>query len=335
MASHGRNIRRDAAIARQASQHHRNVSRQELLALGLDDHGIARRAWLFRTYSGVYTVGGPPRTGLEHAAAALLTCRDDAAISHGSAMTLWSMWKRWELPIHVTVPGDRRPSGIKVHQLRGLIDRDIRVHQGLLAASPARTLLDMAPTMADKTLRRRVNDARRARLLALSDVADVVRRFPYHPGARRLKPLLTVKGGPTRSEWEDAFPAFCKEYGLPEPVMSTRVAGYEADALFPDERVVIELDSWKFHSDAESFESDRDRDVDRLVAGFWTVRISWERMRYRSAREADRLHEVLRHRRLASDVAATPPPSRTEPPRSTASPDTPGAHRRVRYRPAR
>ncbi len=158
----------------------------------------------------------------------------------------------------------------------------------------------MAPAMTEKALKRRVNEARRAELLQLSDLADVAHRFPHHPGVRRLEPLLTVKGGPTRSEWEDEFPAFCKQYELPEPVMSTRVAGYEADALFPDERIVIELDSWEFHSDRASFESDRDRDVDRLIAGFWTVRITWERIKYRSVREADRLRELLRRRRLAA-----------------------------------
>jgi very-short-patch-repair endonuclease len=79
--------------------------------------------------------------------------------------------------------------------------------------------------------------------------------------------------------------------------MSTRVAGYEADALFPEERIVIELDSWDFHSDRETFESDRDRDADRLVAGYWTVRITWERIKYRSRREATRLHQLLRRRR--------------------------------------
>jgi very-short-patch-repair endonuclease len=106
-----------------------------------------------------------------------------------------------------------------------------------------------------------------------------------------------ITGGPTRSDWEDEFPAFCKQYDLPEPVLSTSVAGYEADALFPNEKIVIELDSWEFHQDRESFESDRDRDADRLAAGYWTVRITWPRIKLRSEREATRLHKILRRRR--------------------------------------
>jgi hypothetical protein len=187
-----------------------------------------------------------------------------------------------------------------VHRLHGLTHRDVRSHQSLRVTSPARTLLDMAPQMTERALRRRVNEARRANLLALADLADAVERFPHHRGARRLKALLSTKGGPTRSEWEDEFPEFCRQYGLPAPVMNTRIAGYEAGAVFSDERIVIELDSWTFHADRESFESDRDRDVDRLVAGYWTVRITWERIKYRSGREADRLRELVRQRRPAA-----------------------------------
>jgi hypothetical protein len=301
---------------------HRQVTRAQLAELGLDGHGIARRDWLYPVHRGVHSVGGPPRTGLEYAAAALLACGDGAALCHGSAMTLWGMWKRWQLPIHVAVPGDRRPSRVKTHKLRGLAAADICTHRELRVTSPARTLLDMAPYMAEAALKRRVNEARRAEILTLPDVADVVERFSRHPGARRLRPLLEIRGGPTRSEWEDAFPAFCRQYDLPDPILSEMVAGYEADALFPNERVVVELDSWDFHKDREAFESDRDRDADRLAAGFVTIRITWERIKYRSAREAARLHRILRLQRTRAAW-------------TRGSPAAPGALRRAPSRPSR
>jgi len=286
MAQNDRNFQRVAGLGL-----HRQVTRQQLLALGLDDHGIARRDWLSPVHRGVYSVGGPPRTGIEHSAAALLACGDTAALSHGSAMTLWGMWKRWELPIHVAVRRDRRRSGIELHHL-SLGDRDVREHRGLLVTSPARTLLDMASRMPNAALKRRVNEARRAEILTLAHIADVVDRFPNHAGAKRLRPLLSVRGGPTRSEWEDEFPAFCKQHGLPEPVMGAIVAGYEVDALFPDEGVIVELDSWEYHKERDSFESDRERDAATLAAGFVTVRITWGRL---TATEAARLHRILRN----------------------------------------
>jgi hypothetical protein len=231
----------------------------------------------------VYGVGRPATTALERASAAVLACGERAALSHHAALALWGLAK-WSWVMEVTVPRRRRPSGVKVHTSGGLIGRDIRTHQGIRVTSPARTILDCAPGLTDKALTRAVNDGRRTVGLRPHHLADVIERFPNHPGARRLNPFVDAKGGPTRSEWEDAFPAFCKQFELPEPVMSTWVAGYEADALFPDEKIVIELDSWEFHSDRQAFESDRDRDVDRLVAGFVTVRITWERIEALSAR---------------------------------------------------
>jgi hypothetical protein len=318
MPSGGRNIHGDAAIMRVAGANHRQISRDQLLALGLSDHAIARRAWLVRAHAGVYSVGGPPRTGLEHAAAALLACGEGAALCHGSAMALWGMWKRWELPIHVAIPGDRRRPGIRLHRLQ-LSERDVGVHHDLRVTSPARTLLDMAPLMPEAALKRRVNEARRAEILTLADITAVVERFPHHPGARRLRPQLTIRGGPTRSEWEDAFPAWCQQHELPPPVMNAIVAGYEVDALFEEEGVIVELDSWEYHQSRDSFESDRDRDATTLAAGHITVRITWSRM---TAAEAERLHRILRQRRMR---AAWTRPSQ----------DAPGVRRRAPDRPTR
>jgi hypothetical protein len=196
-------------------------------------------------------------------------------------------------------PAGKAARGITIHRPKHLIGRDFRRQQNIRVTSPARTLLDCAPALTDKALKRAFNDGRRSKHARVRphQIQDVVDRFPYHPGARRLKALLRIQGGPTRSEWEDEFPAFCKRFGLPEPTLSTYVAGYEADAFFEEEKIVIELDSWTFHNDKDAFESDRDTDVDRLLAGCITVRITWERIKFRSAREAARLRELAARRR--------------------------------------
>jgi hypothetical protein len=288
----------DALIAAIADRQHGNITHAQLIALGLSESQIYYRVKmgrLHRVHRGVYAVGRPPKTALERAAAAVLACGQNAALSHRSALALWDLGK-WTRTIEVTAPGDRRPKGVRAHQAYGLAPRDVRTHQGIRVTSPARTLLDCAPVLNDRALTRALNDARRSphARLRVHQLADVIERFPHHRGAKRLKPLVHVKGGPTRSEWEDAFPAFCERYGLPEPVMNTRVAGHEVDALFPAELVIVELDGWDFHSDREAFESDRDRDADTLAAGYHTVRATWERIHERPKREASRLHEILR-----------------------------------------
>jgi hypothetical protein len=277
-----------------------NVTRRQLLALGAGRSQIdywVGNGRLHRVHSGVYAVGRPPAAPLERAAAAVLACGPRCALSHGSAMALWGLWKRWELPLHVTVGGDRRPPGVVTHRSARLLRRDIRTRQGIRVTSPARTLLDCAPAMGGKSLRRRINEARRTGTLNLEALADVVERFPLHPGAPLLRPFVGESQAPTRSGFEDDFLEFCRRYGLPTPLVNTVVAGHEVDALFVEERVIVELDSWGWHWSRASFEDDRNRDADTLLADLVTIRITDQRFERRPDEEAARLHAILARRR--------------------------------------
>jgi very-short-patch-repair endonuclease len=117
-------------------------------------------------------------------------------------------------------------------------------------------------------------------------------RNPNHPGHA---PLLQAWRGyePTRSEFEDKFPAYCHDHGLPIPRINVIVNGYEIDAYFPEHGLIVELDSWEFHQDRGNFETDRDRDAHQLAHGLSTVRITWERITETPAQEADRLRRIL------------------------------------------
>jgi hypothetical protein len=172
--------------------------------------------------------------------------------------------------------------------------------KGILVTSPARTLLDMAPTVPAKSLRRFINDARRKKILAIGDLVDVIRRFPLHPGAPLLRPFVKAPKGPTRSEFENLFQDVCDRYGLPTPVFNERLAGYEPDAYFPNERLIVELDGWEFHNDRWAFEDDRERDAAMLALGIATVRITWERLQAEPEKEAARPKRILEMRRGAS-----------------------------------
>jgi very-short-patch-repair endonuclease len=48
----------------------------------------------------------------------------------------------------------------------------------------------------------------------------------------------------------------------------------EVDALWPDARLIVELDSWEFHAHRAAFEKDRSRDTDHLLAGYRTIRVT-------------------------------------------------------------
>ena len=229
----------------------------------------------------------------------MLACGPGATLSHGSAMVLWGFWRHWDTPFEITAVRNRRPKGIRVHRSTTLTRHDLTIQSGIRATSPARTVLDVSPRQTDRALKRTVNTALNSPWLTEDQLAATLAFHPALPGATRIAKLIGLDGTPTRSGWEDDFPAFCADHGLPAPVMGQPFQGYILDALFPAEKVIVELDSWGFHNGKIAFEADRERDADTLAGGLVTVRVTDERLEQRPRHEADRLHAILAHRRAA------------------------------------
>jgi hypothetical protein len=264
--------------------------------VGLSSRAIGRRVEsgdLIPVHAGVYAVGYVRVDPLSRAAAAVLACGEDAILSHESAAALWGMGTWPAIPEVIACSRRRRP-GIHTHRCPKLTRRDITHQRGIRTTSPARTTLDIALKTPIKQLIRAVNDAENAGWLRRNQVIDVLKRNPGHKGAPKLRYVVGLD--PTRSGFEDDFPADCVAVGLPKPSMNAIVAGYVVDALFPEPKVIIELDSWAHHRDRASFESNRERDAATLDAGFVTVRLTWGRWQGDRRREAGRLHRILQQR---------------------------------------
>jgi hypothetical protein len=277
-----------------------HVTRKQLLDLGLGRGAIRARLGsgaFDAVFSGVYALA-PRRTDpVARAAAAVLACGPGAVLSHASAAALWEMTREWpSLPEVTITAGDRRPTGIIAHRCRTLTRPDSRHHRGIWATSPARTVLDIAPTTPSRQLTRIVNDFRRSGHLHLATLTDLLERCPTHPGTRYLRPFAEDRTEPTRSGFEDDFRVFAARYGFPTPLINTKVLGREVDALFPNHKLIVELDGWEFHKDHQSFNDDRANDADALKYGFATMRITEDRVRETPDAEAQRLQEILRAR---------------------------------------
>jgi very-short-patch-repair endonuclease len=58
-----------------------------------------------------------------------------------------------------------------------------------------------------------------------------------------------------------------------------------ADCAWPEQRLIVELDSRMAHHNDHAFEADRARDRALLIAGWTTTRVTWRQLR----RDEDRL----------------------------------------------
>ncbi len=217
--------------------------------------------------------------------AAVLACGPDAALSHGSAGALWRILQRSPSPTHVTAPGERRHPGIHVHRSRHI---DTTTHYGIPVTTPARTLVDLADVLNPNQLTRALNEAQVQRLITPADLTTLLTRYP---GRRTSQ--LTPQQGATRSHLEDDFTRFLKRHHLPLPARNQTIAGHEVDAVYRAHKLIIELDSRQFHTTANAFEHDRDRDADLLNAGFSTLRITNQRLKHHATKEAKRLRSIL------------------------------------------
>ena len=88
-----------------------------------------------------------------------------------------------------------------------------------------------------------------------------------------------------------------QQYRLPVPRLNVTLFGHEVDALFEEERLIVEIDGWRFHKDHQSFQSDRERDATAIEYGFGTFRVTQTRLTRDPAWEAQRLKRALARRR--------------------------------------
>ena len=159
----------DLRVARLAARQQGCVRFDQLVACGLDDSAIARRVrrgWLHRVHRGVYAVGFPPQTLHAKFMAAVLAGGEEASLSHWASCANAGL-VRWDgRPIDVTLRGESHRSrpGIRFHRARSLDRRDtMRIH-GIPCTTPARAILEIAPQLSDRRLKRLVRKAQAEKL---------------------------------------------------------------------------------------------------------------------------------------------------------------------------
>jgi hypothetical protein len=166
-----------------------------------------------------------------------------------------------------------------MHRSRTLTGDDRDVVDAIPVTGVPRTLLDLA-AVGPGQLDRALENAERLRLFNLMAVHSLLERCGGHRGANRLRRALAlyVPVPFTRSELERRFLALVDRAGLPRPSVNAFVAGHEVDMLWPEHRLILELDTYEFHGTRAAFERDRRRDEDLRLAGYEVVRLTGRRL---------------------------------------------------------
>jgi very-short-patch-repair endonuclease len=255
----------------------------ELLALGVGRGSIAKRVargHLHPIYRGVYAVGHADLTLHGRWRAAVLSCGPHAVLSHRDAAHLWDFRRSARRAIDVTAPGRSRHlrDGITIHRPRALHRDDVTTHERIPVTTIARTLLDLAEVLTPRQLRRAYEEAQRSDRFDLRAIQATMARAH---GRRGLKPLGVLAAEQldapaTKRELEARFYDVLREFGLPMPHFNAALHGYEVDALWPEQRIVVELDSYEFHGKSRArHDRDRVKQVHLQLKGYRVLPYTW------------------------------------------------------------
>lgn len=274
----------EAAAARIARAQHGVITAAQLRSAGFGRSAIARRVrgeWLVRMHEGVYRVGvvaGPFAAEM----AALLACGPLSVIGHRSAVVVLGLRWRYGGPVELVMPHDVRlgRAGVRCRRVMALAADEVMVRHGLRVTTPARTLVDLAATTSVADLERLIEEMLFQRLASSSDILEAVRRGAGRPGVRKLRATaeLLDESSFTRSEAERLLKALLRSARLPMPRMNVRRSGWEVDAVWDRQRLVVEVDGYRSHGTQPQFERDRKKDGQLMLAGYRVLRVTWRQL---------------------------------------------------------
>ncbi len=269
------------------------ISRRQLIDAGISygviDHRL-RSGALVHVDRGVYRARVAPPSGEQSLMAAVLGIGGAAVVSHQSAAHLWGLLGRRPEQPHVTTSTGRwRPKPFHVHRSMDLAVEHITSVRGIPTTTPARTVVDLgasAPRLAVSAF----NQVLRDRLVTLSEfeilIGDIGRQGRAGVGViRKLVEERAKWVGTNESALEDEFRRIIDRSLLPIPVAQYEIRDDRgmfigrADFAYPERRLVIELDGYRFHSDPEAFARDRNRQNRLLLAGYRILRYTAKDLR--------------------------------------------------------
>jgi very-short-patch-repair endonuclease len=257
----------------------------QLAAIGLSRHSVARRVAagrFLRLHRGVFLVA-PIATPLTPHVAAVLSLGDGAGLSHRSLLE----WERVADPVpgrsvDVTIActAARRRHGVRVHRIAAWLPGDHVVRRGLPAMSVTRALLAVASVEPVEAVERLVEEALLRGLTSQRRLDALLARAAGARGSGVLREALESTREPsiTLSEAERILRRLLRRAGLPTPKTNERLGRYRPDFFWKAERVILEMDSWRFHGTRQAFERDRRRDQDLVAGGYVVLRATWRQI---------------------------------------------------------
>jgi hypothetical protein len=163
-------------------------------------------------------------------------------------------------------------TGPAKRQVKGAITRrgrhvEATTHRGIPITTVPRTLTDLAAVLSLDDLARACHEAGVRYGTTPRQVEEILVKRPNSKGAGNLRQNLSGDVHVTLSKLERAFLKRLREAGLPLPITNKRAHGRRVDCRWPQHRLTVELDSYRYHRSRHAWELDRRREREARARG--------------------------------------------------------------------
>jgi very-short-patch-repair endonuclease len=285
------------------------ISRRQALEAGFSerqiDYRLEHEQWR-KLFSGIYADTSSALSLRSTLTGLSLWCGEQGAVSHTSAAWLWEMRIPTFKAPTITVSNNRRkPSpDVNVHYC-ALPLRDVTNLGPIRLTTPSRVLVELAGVLAEEELEICMDDAFRRRLTSpprlrwqCSTTAGRGKK-----GSRLINEILAARrgGAAPHSGLETKIGRALRNSDLPQPVAQYSIADRgrfiaRVDFAWPDEMVLLECESYTWHSGRQEWRRDTAR-LNEVVSLGWLALRGTEEDACDPHDLVEKLRRVLRERR--------------------------------------
>lgn len=211
-----------------------------------------------------------------------------AVVSHQSAAVAHRMGPipRSDPTVTVSHRGTYTFPGLIVHQSTDLHPEHITTINSLRVTNAPRTVLDLAKILRPQRLEEVVDNALAGGIVDFDDLARLYMALTRRgkKGMRRMGRILGERADDKRvpeTVIETKLFRLLIDAGVRPPEKQFHAPWLKpidgrVDFAYPDEQIVLEADSRRWHRLFDAFEVDRRRDIAAQLAGWVVIRVTWK-----------------------------------------------------------
>jgi hypothetical protein len=160
-------------------------------------------------------------------------------------------------------------------RIRRLDPRDVTTARRIPVTTVARTIVDLAAVLGIEVLARAFHEADVLYGTTPAQIEAALARAPRAPGVKKLRRIIRGDEPVILSELERTFLRLLRKWGLPLPITNRPASGKRVDCRWPEYRLTVELDSYRYHRSRYAWEQDHRRRREARTRGDAFQRYTW------------------------------------------------------------